>query len=70
MSDAIHDLTELLREAGMTPTFDRMRDITRPCIICGEDEQPSRNLYVVIINDRQYRRPLCPGCARDLGATS
>ena len=70
MSDAFHRLTGLLREAGMTPTFDRMRDITRPCIICGEDEQPSRKLYVVIINGRQYRRPLCPDCARDLGATT
>jgi DNA-binding NtrC family response regulator len=66
MSDPIEELSDLLREAGVTVTFDRGRDITHPCTFCGSRPVHGGVHDLVDIgtypNGNALTRPVCEAC--------
>lgn len=69
-SDPIAELDQLLKEAGLRPTFDPERSIAKPCMICGAKDKP-RDLVQIGTWTRRIggheigdaiTRPMCASC--------
>lgn len=60
--DPVAELAEILRAAGIRPTFDPDRNIRRPCVICGETDEP-RELVTIGTYARRMGGNLQPGDA-------
>ena len=54
------ELDALLKEAGARPTFDRARDVTHPCVVCGTVVEP-RELVTIGMYTRRMDGGLQPG---------
>jgi hypothetical protein len=76
-TDSVHQLDALLVEANAHVTFDYDRNVTYPCVVCGERFK-SRSLVTIGVYTRRMPgnlqpgdaivRPMCARC-RDLTET-
>ena len=64
MKDSIQELDELVRGADARVTFDRGRDITKPCTFCGKPPEMAHDLVDLGTygNGEMLTRPVCAGC--------
>jgi hypothetical protein len=72
----VEELSRLIRESGLRATFDMQRDITKPCVVCGEKDEPRNLRRVGTYTDPQkgnlrrgdaITRPVCKPCQQELG---
>ncbi len=60
--DPVAELAEVLRACGARPTMDAARNVTLPCVLCGESKAP-RTLVKIGTYTRRMGGNLQPGDA-------